>query len=239
MVDICYDRLRLKDNPAVTFRFRTGIPPLSPNVNRPSLPALIRFLERSPLGRSALRTIRRVRSRPQRDGAKVLCIGNLKTGTSSFGMAMRRLGFSHFGFDHDMYHGWLADGQVERCLKFAEAFDSFDDRPWSDPRLVGAFACYFPGTRFVLLEREVTAWMASWRTHFLRLGCPDGRSDDELFHYYHEHNQQVIAAIADQGSLLRMNVCAGDGYELLCPFLGLPVLQESFPRENTTRRTPQ
>lgn len=199
------------------------------------LPSLVRILEGSRLGRTALRSARLMRSKPNHKQAKVLCIGNLKTGTSSFGSAMRRLGFSHYGYDHDIYHQWLESGQIEHCLKFAGHFDSFDDRPWSDPRLVRAFARRFPGTRYVLLERDLNAWIASWRAHFLRIEQPELRSDHDLIQMYNSHNQQVIDAVAGQGKLLHMNVCAGDGYELLCPFLDLPVLEESFPCTNKTK----
>jgi predicted SAM-dependent methyltransferase len=32
--------------------------------------------------------------------------------------------------------------------------------------------------------------------------------------------------------LLIFNICGGEGYETLCPFLGLPILGEPFPHEN-------
>jgi hypothetical protein len=148
---------------------------------------------------------------------------------------MRRLGYAHFGFDYDMHHEWLQQGQILRCLKFAEGFDSFDDLPWSDPRLVAAFADYFPDSSYVLLKRDPTAWRDSWRAHFRQLGQPVTESDEELICHYHRHNEQVLQAIAGKGRLLCMNVCAGEGYEVLCPFLGLPILKEPFPRENQRR----
>ena len=196
------------------------------------LPHAIRFLERSQTGRTALRAVRRWKSRPNRLRPKVLCIGNLKTGTSSFGVAMRRLGYSHFGFDYDMAHDWLPGNQLNRCLSLAEHFDSFDDLPWSDPRLVHAFARRFPNTRFVLLERALPSWIVSWRRHFARLGQPVMDTDEQLTRRYHDHNSRVLQAVSGYGEVLRMNVCAGEGYEVLCPFLQLPPLQEPFPKVN-------
>lgn len=203
------------------------------------LAPVVRTLERSSPGRAALRSIRRWRSRPILEFGKVLCIGNLKTGTSSFAAAMRRLGYSHYGFDHDMQHTWLPNGQIERCLRFAEAFDSFDDRPWSDPDLAGAFARAFPGSLFVLLERETGSWSESWRAHFRKLGQPVHLSNQELEQVYHEHNERILTAVGNHGPVLRMNICAGDGYELLCPFLRLPILREQFPLVNQTQRHAQ
>jgi hypothetical protein len=39
----------------------------------------------------------------------------------------------------------------------------------------------------------------------------------------------VLEVLADEPNLLRMNVCAGEGYEKLCPFLGIAVPNEAFP----------
>jgi Sulfotransferase domain len=36
------------------------------------------------------------------------------------------------------------------------------------------------------------------------------------------------------GKLLVIDICNGDGYEKLCPFLGLPTINEAFPKENHT-----
>ena len=127
---------------------------------------------------------------------------------------------------------WLPQGRVDDCLEFAARFDSFDDRPWSDPRLVAAFADRFPGSRYVLLERDVDSWIGSYRAHFRNLGRPISAPDEELVRLYEDHNRRVVEAVNGKGALLRMNVCAGQGYEVLCPFLGLPVLQEPFPKVN-------
>lgn len=197
-----------------------------------TLPPFIRFLERSRPGRSVLRRIRWLRSRPDPSRPKVLCVGNLKTGTSSFGMAMRRLEYSHYGYDEDMECEWLPQGRVDDCLEFASRFDSFDDRPWSDPRVVAAFVDRFPGSRYVLLERDSDSWIGSYRAHFRKLDRPIPATDEELVRLYEDHNRRVLEALAGKGALLRMNICAGQGYEVLCPFLGLPVLQEPFPKVN-------
>jgi hypothetical protein len=45
---------------------------------------------------------------------------------------------------------------------------------------------------------------------------------------YVEHNDQVVATVAPQ-RLLVMNISAGEGWEKLCPFLGLPIPDAPFP----------
>jgi hypothetical protein len=51
---------------------------------------------------------------------------------------------------------------------------------------------------------------------------------------YVEYNERVPADILPH-RLLVMNIVAGDGWEKLCPFLGLPIPSEPFPYENRLR----
>jgi len=48
-----------------------------------------------------------------------------------------------------------------------------------------------------------------------------------------EYNERVRAEIPPH-RLLVMDVTRGDGWDLLCPFLGLPIPSEPFPHENRT-----
>jgi hypothetical protein len=48
---------------------------------------------------------------------------------------------------------------------------------------------------------------------------------------FREHNEQVKAVVPPE-RLLVMDVSAGDGWNKLCPFLGLPVRSEPFPHEH-------
>ena len=48
-----------------------------------------------------------------------------------------------------------------------------------------------------------------------------------------EHNQLVMATVAPE-RLLVMDICAGEGWEKLCPFLGLPAPDSAFPISHTT-----
>lgn len=188
------------------------------------LPPLVRLLERSRPGRSCLRTWRRLRSHRDASRPRVLCVGFAKTGTTSFGAAMRRLGFSHYGYDRDLEER-RARGDLGSCLELAGQFDSLDDLPWCSPDLVAGFRRRFPGSRYVLLERDETDWLRSYFAFYGEI-CPP----DEALRRYREHRDRVLEILAGEPNLLRMNVCAGEGYEKLCPFLGLPVPNEPFPR---------
>ena len=55
--------------------------------------------------------------------------------------------------------------------------------------------------------------------------------DAEAFRQiYRDHCADVRAHFADQpGRLLEMDICAGDGWEALCPFLEQPIIDAPFP----------
>lgn len=199
--------------------------------DRVVLPVL-RTLERSRLGRAALRGYRRW-SRPL-DPAKprVLCVGFQKTGTSSFGFAMHDLGFSHYGYDRDLARS-LQDGDVERCLEFASHFNSLDDMPWSTPEFVAAYRRRFPAARYVMLERDETQWLRSYFGYFGERCTPA-----EALRRLRDHQSRILELLAGEEHFLRMNICAGEGYEKLCPFLGVPVPVSPFPWQNRGPRQP-
>lgn len=178
------------------------------------LTLVVRGMEVARPTRIALQAFRYYRSHRDPQRPRVLCVGYQKTGTTSFAHAMRELGFSHYGYDRDLYRA-LQAGDLERCLRFAERFDSLDDLPWSDPRFIRKFQERFPGSYYVLLERDDASWASSFQAYY---GLHESKS--ALLQRLHRHNEEVLHLLADEPHLLRMNICAGEGYEKLCPFLG-------------------
>jgi hypothetical protein len=187
------------------------------------LTLLVRALEHSVFGRKSLRTWRRLRYPMDPNKPRVLCVGYVKTGTSSFGAAMRLLGFSHYGYDPDLGKS-LQGGDLERCLKWASHFNSLDDLPWSTPSFIAAFRQRFPASYYVILERNEQEWLKSYFNFFGTL-C----SEEEALEQLRSHQSQVMTILQNESRVLRMNICAGDGYEKLCPFLGIPVPADPFP----------
>jgi Sulfotransferase domain len=98
----------------------------------------------------------------------------------------------------------------------------------------------YPGSKFILTTRDLESWIESRRRHVLRniTRRRQGQYDGDFLtvdeaawtKQYREHHARVRAYFAGRPSdLLVMNIPAGDGYEVLCPFLGLPVRDEPFP----------
>jgi len=50
---------------------------------------------------------------------------------------------------------------------------------------------------------------------------------------YTDHESRVRKHFEGRtGKLLILNICGGEGYEKLCPFLGLPMKDKPFPHLN-------
>lgn len=114
----------------------------------------------------------------------------------------------------------------------------------------------FPGSKFILTLRERAAWLESCRNHFAapsriralnelssrqrelrldvrRLVYGSADFNAELFSAaYDRHADGVREYFRDRPTdLLEMDICAGDGWEKLCPFLGKPVPEMPFPHD--------
>jgi Sulfotransferase domain len=108
----------------------------------------------------------------------------------------------------------------------------------------------FPRSKFILTVREVESWLASVRKHW-KWQEQAGRDSfldfihaavygaiefsDERYRYVFEtHRRNVEHYFHDRpDDLLVIDIAAGDAWETLCPFLGVPVPDVPFPHANT------
>lgn len=172
---------------------------------------------------------------------KVFCIGLNKTGTISLHEALATLGFRslHWG-------GPQIRITIERALEAGRPlvddlgpYDAFSDILVLSEHF-DVLDEQYPASKFVLNTRPLDDWIDSRRRHvernverhargeyhgtFLTVD-PDGWTAE-----YVAHHARVRAYFADRpDDLLTIDISAGDGYELLCPFLGRPVPDTPFP----------
>ncbi len=182
---------------------------------------------------------------------KVFCIGFQKTGTSSMREALRTLDYSVTGvFGRDVKLEQLRQTYVEMGLAIAKGYDAVEDMPW--PLMFRELDQAFPGSKFVLTVRDVDRWWKSISGHFgdnpyhlqqLTYGddapAPVGH-EARYREVYSAHNAAVMAYFADRpNDLLVMRLEDGDGWEKLCPFLGVKQPDAPFVRTNSSaqRRT--
>lgn len=178
---------------------------------------------------------------------KVFGVGLPKTGTTTLGVALGRLGYRVREYDEETLLA-VSRGDHGAALRRAEAYDAFVDSPWW--MLCRELDERFPGSRFILTERrDAEAWYQSGVKHLARTtgGTLDpiaetfvehfrrrGIGRTQPFEMYRHHGRAVREQFAVREHQFRvLNWERGDGWPELCGFLGLPVPKDvPFPHEN-------
>jgi len=183
--------------------------------------------------------------------SKVFCIGFQKTGTSSMRDALEQLGYRVTGvFGRRTPLEQLRQTFVATGIEIAAQHDAVEDMPW--PLMFRELDAAFPGSKFILTLRDPDRWYKSIAGHFgdnpyhlqqLTYGddapAPVGH-EARYREVYAAHSAAVLEHFRDRpGDLLVMELEKGDGWDKLCPFLGIPLVEGPFVRTNTSgqRRT--
>ena len=186
---------------------------------------------------------------------KVFEIGKMKTGTTSLGRAFEILGYKHKGWSLKIYNQFLESDKKDYKILYEviDNYDAFVDAPWSscDYRILDK---KYPNSKFILLERDDESWIRSmehwcspklnkdwetWPSEFDRSGIDERwvRDRDNLIKekldskklHYSERKKYFKDRPND---LLVMNICDGEGWGVLCPFLNKPIPNVSFSKAN-------
>lgn len=171
---------------------------------------------------------------------RVFCIGWHKTGTSTLGLALIELGYSVVGCRLDMVHP-LRRGDIDSALATAGQYDAVQDVPWA--ALFRELDDRYPGSRFILTERDESAWLRSAARHFDGTYVPMHEwlygqgileGNEQLYlERYRRHNREVREYFRGRESdLLIMNLENGNGWDMLCDFLGREIPRRPFPHAN-------
>jgi Sulfotransferase domain len=190
--------------------------------------------------------------RPMRPDTKVFGIGLSKTGTLSLAKALTRLGIKtkHFP-DDEATQEELRWGRYE--LSIFREYQGLVDIPVAP--FYAQFDRIYPSAKFVLTTRPTDAWLVSLERHFqfwieprrtsyddFVLACTYGLqhfSAERLRYAKEQHEAGVRRHFAGRPEkLLVLNVFEGDGWKELGAFLGCPVPDEPYPRENPARTGP-
>ena len=173
---------------------------------------------------------------------KVFGIGFQKTGTSSLGRALEHLGYRVVSGGLNVGRPISEDAILKNVARTLENYDAVEDTPW--PLIYRQLDSMAPGSKFVLTVRDPDSWLKSILSHFAEISlpmhewiyghaCPTGHEDDYLEKYL-RHNEDVETYFADRpGDFLVMDFEKGDGWEVLCDFLGKPAPDRRFPKKNT------
>jgi Sulfotransferase domain len=176
----------------------------------------------------------------QTEPVKTFCIGLNKTGTISLHQALTTLGFSslHWGGQASRQAVERAIREDKPLLEYLGDYDAYSDIQ----RLSVNFDVLdrqYPGSRFILTTRDIDGWIDSRRRHVERNRERQSRGEydgtflqiepDRWREQFVGHHTRVEEYFRGRDNLLVMRVTEGDGYEVLCPFLGVQVVASEFP----------
>ena len=178
--------------------------------------------------------------RPELRSTKVFCVGWHKTGTTSMGWALHRLGYRVLGARLDMAEHLIA-GRTDEVVGVLAEFDACQDVPWA--ALYRQLDETYPGSKFILTTRDEQAWLTSASNHFGGNDIPLHRwlygqgeilGNETLYlERYRRHNREVRDYFADRpGDFLEIDLATAGGWPALCRFLDRPVPRRRFPHVN-------
>jgi hypothetical protein len=175
---------------------------------------------------------------------KVFGIGLSKTGTSSLALALEHLGYRtvHNPTDNDTMLALLSgDFQCRALIENDAVCDIMFSRQFRELDRM------YPESAFILTEREGEQWHASCAHHWAsRQVSSTALWNEELVDLqvygtvlyrralfqdvYDSHKREVVQYFEGRpGKLLRVNICAGEGWEPLCKYLGVQIPRVPFP----------
>ena len=157
---------------------------------------------------------------------KIIGIGLPKTGTTTLGSCLKRLGYKHRSYDMNLA-AQVSRNELTNTLTEVEKYESFEDWPW--------FLIYeeldqkFPNSKFVLtLRKDTETYLSCLRRHHTRQGLRNRDFDkpdwwDDVFgiepdrwdyqqsaERYERHNRNVMEYFKDRPNDLLV-VCWENG----------------------------
>ena len=184
----------------------------------------------------------------------VFCIGFQKTGITSLQKALQILGYDcHGSVNTDKRETiWekrrFALERLETLVRYGH--DAFWDQPW--PMLFKKIDETYLDCKFIFTVRELKDWLKSAINHYKdredpffewMYGSKSIQNDPDKFSKAYENHAIDIFIYFHQkerilNQLLILDICSGEGWEKLCPFLDKPIPDRSFPHLNKSSYGP-
>lgn len=194
-----------------------------------------------------------------RDFNKIFCIGLNKTGTVSLHYALKSVGLASLHWAPDRFGASIEGQAIAEEIKTEMAQNIEADRPllgrwdgydaYSDiHHIIHHFDLadrHYPGSLFIFTDRDEDAWIKSRRNHVERnienykkghyAGAFLEVNEEKWRAEWRSHRERVMQHFCyRRDDLLVLNVCDGEGFEKLGPFLGVERWETGFPKRNVT-----
>jgi hypothetical protein len=177
---------------------------------------------------------------------KIFGIGLSRTGTHSLAEALNILGYKAAHWDYTKttigYHQEEISIDFE---KLEQSYDAFTDIPIA--RIYKQLDVKYSTSKFILTVRKIDDWLKAIKCHLLQPSVFSSANniakqlhldlynslnfDRKIFKAaYCKHVDEVTSYFKNrEDTLLVINICSGEGWEKLCPFLNKPVPAKPFP----------
>jgi hypothetical protein len=182
---------------------------------------------------------------------KVFGIGLSKTGTTSLHEALALLGYKSKHYPIEVLT--LDSGRLGINFHQVMEYDALTDTPIA--RFYKELDLAFSGAKFILTIRDTDGWLKSCRRHFekwfqllsrdaikrqsvikesrqLHVDLYNTLTFDEI-KFVEAYNRHLVAVETyfkgRTQDFIIMNICNGDGWERLCPFLDRAIPDVPFP----------
>jgi hypothetical protein len=146
--------------------------------------------------------------------------------------------------------GFNRDYDILRQL--ISGYECMKDRPFNTNNLYRWLDKNYYNSKFILTIRDDEEWWESvnkWLTSTLNLHETEEKTKkkidlykkhfntteftkDSFITYYQDYNNKVKEYFKGNPNFLEINICNGEGWELLCPFLGKTIPNKEFPKSN-------
>lgn len=187
---------------------------------------------------------------------KIFGIGLNKTGTNSLNKALKILGVNSVHYPHD-YTTYKEIREANYNLSVLKFNDAITDLP--SAIYYKEYDETFKNSKFILTVRDKEKWIKSVKNQWeknknlFNEDLPPVNGDykkialffvtalykchsfnEKVFlNTYETHNENVKKHFENKANLLVIDICNGDGWEKLCPFLNIkPPKETPFPQEN-------
>ncbi|MFO7710942.1 MAG: sulfotransferase [Candidatus Woesearchaeota archaeon] len=170
----------------------------------------------------------------------IFCIGLSKTATTAVSHALGHLGYRVKHYPLDCFY--QKNGRVHLRPEQVAKYDGISDTVAA--RFFRELDVNFPGSFFIYTTRELESWLRSCERTFWYGQLFKQRDKANQLHYelysaidydrkrfeeaYKKHHKEVYSYFKER--LLVMDVTKGDGWDVLCPFLGVDKPNIPFPR---------
>ena len=175
---------------------------------------------------------------------KVFCIGFQKTGTSTMGIVLKKLGFKVIGLQSNCAQ-FIVDKNFKPIFEIVDSFDAFQDNPW--PILYKQLDEKYPNSKFILTVRDQSKWIRSVINHFgnkntlMRQIIYDGNgspigNEKKYLKIFNTHNKEVMDYFKNRPKdILKINIEKTTSWNEICNFLDKPIPNSKFPHANKNK----